>query len=470
MKTAGRSQAVPSGRAVRGELRRLRRTRRPRSWRQLASDIYGALLYIAILGGIAVQGMLRVLRVGLAIPRGPAPLLVSWLTGAACLVCAGAGLRTLLSLGPIVAGPATRNWLLATPVRRRSLLLPRFLAAAAVAVATGMAAGAVVGAFIPESAGPATVAWSAVIGAAISSGLLAAAVALQPQQPREGRLIGSVLLGAGIALTITTLAVTPLRAMPALPALALPTVGLAVVIASAVLFVVALCALDQLTRTALAAGAPLAAAINVSATWLDLSILSGCWEEQRLRRIARVRSRPLAGTGWEVLLAADMRRTLRARGRLITALALGVVPYAGAALLPAAFVPALTAVLACVVAGLFTGGPRAVTRSTGLRRNLPINDRALVLVHLVIPLAAAVGWTLGVLPALLPLRPVAAALIPPGAVLVAYRVASRPSLDYSDPYMDPVFGMALPINLSRQLLRGPFLATVLAAVQLLLAG
>jgi hypothetical protein len=53
------------------------------------------------------------------------------------------------------------------------------------------------------------------------------------------------------------------------------------------------------------------------------------------------------------------------------------VPYAAAALLPAAFVLALTAVLACVVAGLFAGGLRAVARSAGLRRALPITDRAL---------------------------------------------------------------------------------------------
>lgn len=472
MRTAPALAAVPTGRELRTEVRRRRRARREvRSLRQRAGDIYEAVLTTAVVGGVAVQGVLHLLRAGLSVPVGPEPLLAGWLTAGALLVCVGSGLRVLLSLGPMVAGPATRHWLLATPVRRRSLLVARFIGAATAAAAAAALAGAVVGAFIPAGAGvdPGTVAWSALIGAALGAGLVGGAVALQPRMTRAGRLLGGVLAGAGIALAATALAVAEVRSLPSPPVPALAVIAAGATVAAGVLLLLGLRALDDLERSALSAGEGLVVAVRVAGTWLDLSILAGVIEERRWRRIGRVRSRPLAGTGRAALLRADVRRTLRARGPLVTGLGLVVAPYAAAAVLPGPIVPAVTAALACLVAGRYAGGLRAVCRSAALRRSLGGTDLALAVVHLVVPLVTVTVWTAAVLPAMLPVHPVSAVLIPLGAVLVVYRLANRPPLTYSGALFDSPFG-AFPVDLIRQLLRGPALLTVLAAVHVLLAA
>lgn len=216
--------AVPTGRELRAQLRRRRRARRqvPSLW-QRAGDIYSAMLTTAVVGGVGVQGALHLLRAGLSVPVGPDPLLVGWLTAGGLLVCGGSGLLVLLSLGPMVAGPATRHWLLATPVRRRSLLAARFFGAATAAAAAGALTGAVVGAFIPAGArvDAGTAAWSALIGAALGAGLLGGAVALQPRMTRAGRLLGGVVVGTGIAMAVSALAVAAVGSLPAYPCLLL---------------------------------------------------------------------------------------------------------------------------------------------------------------------------------------------------------------------------------------------------------
>lgn len=149
----------------------------------------------------------------------------------------------------------------------------------------------------------------------------------------------------------------------------------------------------------------------------------------------------------------------------MTGLALVVAPYAAAAVLPGPIVAAVTAVLACLVAGRLAGGLRAVCRSAALRRNLGGTDLAVVVVHLVVPLVTVTVWTAAVLP----VHPVSAVLIPLGAVLVVYRLASRPPPTYGGALFDTPFA-ALPVDLIRQLLRGPALLAVLVAVHVLLAA
>lgn len=61
------------------------------------------------------------------------------------------------------------------------------------------------------------------------------------------------------------------------------------------------------------------------------------------------------------------------------------------------------------------------------------------------------------------------ALLLVGAVVVVYRTASRPALDYVATVFETGFG-GVPVNLFRQLLRGPAMLAVLVAVQLLLAS
>lgn len=125
--------------------------------------------------------------------------------------------------------------------------------------------------------------------------------------------------------------------------------------------------------------------------------------------------------------------------------------------------------MACLVAGRFAGGLRAVCRSAALRRSLGGTDLALAVVHLIVPMVIVTVWTVAVLPAMLPVHPVSAVLIPLGAVLVVYRLANRRPLTYGGVLFDSPFG-AFPVDLIRQILRGPALVAVLAAVHVLLAA
>lgn len=88
---------------------------------------------------------------------------------------------------------------------------------------------------------------------------------------------------------------------------------------------------------------------------------------------------------------------------------------------------------------------------------------------LMVPLAAAVTWTALALPALLPVRAVAVALVPLGAVAVAQRVASRRAPAYGGVVFETGFGAGVPVDFVRQLLQGVVLLAVLAGVQVLLA-
>jgi hypothetical protein len=80
---------------------------------------------------------------------------------------------------------------------------------------------------------------------------------------------------------------------------------------------------------------------------------------------------------------------------------------------------------------------------------------------------AVAVWTAALLPALLPLNPIAVLLIPLGAVAVVERSATRPTPDYGAAVFDTGMG-AVQVDLVRQLVRGPALLAGLAAVQLLL--
>jgi hypothetical protein len=76
-------------------------------------------------------------------------------------------------------------------------------------------------------------------------------------------------------------------------------------------------------------------------------------------------------------------------------------------------------------------------------------------------------WTAALLPALLPLNPIAVLLIPLGAVAVVERSATRPAPDYGAAVFDTGMG-SVQVDLVRQLVRGPALLAGLAAIQLLL--
>lgn len=422
-----------------------------------AVDWYTSGLAAYVIGGLLVQTV-RWTATAVPTPHEPG---VGWLLSGLLLVVVGVALRAAMELGPVIAGPAVRHWVLATPIDRRALLTRRYAASAAGAAALGAGIGWS-GAVVTGAAGAP---WWPVTGACVAAGVYAAAVLLQTREV-VGRLAATGIAGFGGVLTLAALVILREISLPALPASA-------VAITAGALGAGLLCAgwqrLAGLDRAVLGAGSSLAVAVQVAGTFLDPELLLGLLEERRWRAARRGRSRTGIGAGLVALAYVDVRRALRTPGAAGLALGLLLVPYAGSTVLPAAIVPAVTAVAAVLVATRAASGLRAVIRSPALRRSLGSTDRALVMIHLVAPLAASMAWTVAALPVLLPLHPLAIVLLPAGAVAVVYRTATQPSLNYGAAVFETGFG-TVPIDLFRQLLRGPVLLALLVTAQLLLAS
>ncbi|WP_433556171.1 DUF6297 family protein [Pseudonocardia xinjiangensis] len=455
---------VPAARELRTELARVRRARRAATKDGPGSDWYTPLLAVFVLGGLLVQGLRRVMGAEAApLPHAPH---VGLLLGAVGLVLAGMVLRAALALGPMLAGPAVRHWVLSGVVDRGAMLRPRLAAAAAVAAVVGAGIGALGASVVAGTVPPwRTAVWWSATGAGVAVALVAAAVVWQAGSPRAGRATGVGLVGAGLALALAALLVPRSATVPSVPATDTAVVAWA---AALVLFVVARRRLTVLDRAALGAGSGLAAAVQAAGTFIEPGLLLGLLEERRWRSARRGRSRRGLGHRSVALLHSDLRRALRTPGALTLGAGLLVVSYTAAAILPHVAVAPVVAVAAYAIASRVAAGLRAVTRSAALRRALGGTDGVLTLLHLAAPLVVAAVWTAAVLPALLPANPLAVVLIPIGAVAVVERSATRPPPDYGAAVFDTGFG-AVPIDLVRQLVRGPALLAGLAAVQLLLA-
>ena len=101
-------------------------------------------------------------------------------------------------------------------------------------------------------------------------------------------------------------------------------------------------------------------------------------------------------------------------------------------------------------------------RTPGLQAQFAPRDRWLSFASLAACLLASATWTAIVAPGLgggITL----AALIAAGLTAAVYRTVTRPPLDYSGPLVPTPFG-DYPLDLWRQVLRGPLLLSVLIAV------
>ena len=155
------------------------------------------------------------------------------------------------------------------------------------------------------------------------------------------------------------------------------------------------------------------------------------------------------GGAWRFALGGVLAR----RGMLAAALLIALTVPVLHAVFPVV-APAWWVGLGAYFATLpFAGGFADITRVPGLRRWLPQSDTEIWLAAVIVLAVLAGLWMTAAVLAGLPAAPQA---IPVAAAAVA-RTASRPDLDYSPgPAMD-IGGVYMPINLVRQLLRGPLL-------------
>jgi hypothetical protein len=453
---------VTAGR-VRSELRRMRRRRNPRSIFRRLYDLSDTALYVGMAGGLVTEAVIKTRAVpALSVPPTPhTAASVSWMALALAVAAVAAFGQALLAVGPIWAGAAAQTWILASPVDRRSVLLPTYVRTVLIAgIGGAMLAGGLTVIYPPWQV---NLPWTATAGFLLAVFLLGFTVESQVRGPVRWvfpTLLGvAVVLGGVVALQLDVPAIDlPLHNAPLLAILAIP--GL----------VLGYRALSRLHRGALSAGGDLVQAAAVSSAWLDLSLLSAAMMLRRARRIGRVRSVRLRGNRAVAFVLADVARLRRYPAAIAVWVALLPVPFFATVSLPPIAVGPVQLLAAYLAADRLAGGLRTIAGSAALRRSLGGTDASLKVIHLVLPAAGAIVWC-ALTSFALPLAPsITTVISAAGAVITVYAMATRPPMDYGggSAIFETGFG-AVPVNLIRQLLRGPALLVGLAALQLIAA-
>jgi hypothetical protein len=469
---------VLSARELRVALRHGRRQHHSRSLGDFLTDLY-LLAFLALMYGYVIVHAARQYLHSPTAGHGDQAERY-WLGAAAVLAGAGFAGQGLRAVGPLLSTPAAYTWVVATPVSRRGWLLPRLAGLLlGAAVSTAALATAAAGAGLGSSLG-----WAALAGAGYGVAGAALCVVAQTTSPRWPRVVSGALAGIGAATALVVIVAHYAGvglAEPAVPvAAALALTGIPAALVAAVL---AVRALPRLDRAALTGGAGLAAAAVTAAIWLDPSMLSGVLETRRWRRVGVVSNlfgsrRPKVqapgrfsrrfrrgGRIW-VLLQAEVHRQARRPGALAIWAGLALAQYGIAITVPSvAWVTRLAG--AYLAVNRLTGGLRTVSRSPGLRRALGGSDSTLRLVHLVVPWLGAILWWLLTWPAgphLAGVEP----LIVVGVVVAAYRAATKPPMSYGGAAVDTPFGL-IPVDLIRQVIRGPDVLAVVIVIWSLLA-
>jgi hypothetical protein len=458
--------APPTARQVRVRLRRARRGHHARSLGDFLTDAYVLLWFLLMYGWVLYSAGRRYLHT----PSGGHGDAAEryWIGVATAVAAAGFAWRGLRAVGPLLVTPAAQAWAVSAPIDRRGWLLPRLGAL----LGSATAAVAVLGVAVMGLAGSSDgrdLAWAALAGAACGLGGAASSVAAQQTAGRRWpRLVGVALTGAGalaaLAVVIAHFGGRHL-ARPNVPlAAAIAVVGPPLAVVAAAL---AVRVLPRLDRAALTTGANLATAAVTATVWMDPSLLAVVLEGRRWRGVGRVRSRRFRpGAWWWALLQAEVRRQFRHPSALATWASLVLAQYAVAVAVPS--VAGVTHLIgAYLAAGRLSGGLRAVCRSAGLRRALGVSDAGLHMVHLVVPVLGTALWWLLTVPAgglhLGQLEPVFVI----GVVAAVYRAATRPPMSYGGAVVETPFGL-IPVDLLRQLTRGPDVLAVLVIAQTLL--
>jgi hypothetical protein len=451
--------AVPA----RVPLRRLREASRPRRTRRgLLMDLVPwtvpAAVGVALAIG-AVRSLGRLLTgTGRAVPGAPGHLFAV----AALLLLLGGLAQLFRSAGPVTASSAFWFWLLSAPVRRPDLLRRRYLVLLAVTAVLACAVAGVV-------AHTGSMAVLPVVAAGVFAAVALAGGAVCGQAwelaGHVGQAVGQAMRVAGV-LAFGSLATgvgrvdlnSVLRAPPGATVIVLA----ALAVTAATCCVLGYRALDRIEVSVLRRGQGLWMAGHVAAASMDVFMLTEFLADQRARQTGRVRPTRM-GAGFATAVVRSEWARLRRRPRLAVRAAAAAVVWWGCR--PVLHGPALAAVAVvigyCLVLPV-AGTLRQLAANPGLRAQFAPRDRWLSLASLAACLLASATWTAVVAPGLgggIAL----AALIAAGLTAAAYRTVTRPPLDYNGPLVPTPFG-DYPLDLWRQVLRGPLLLTALTAL------
>jgi Family of unknown function (DUF6297) len=458
--------ALPTAAQARRQLRAIRARRR--STRQRLIDRTDALIYAGMITALTISAARAALPdAGQEVGQLSQSLLLwQWITVLLSILAGALLLKVLLAFGPVLARESEQHWLLSSPIDRQDLLLTRFTVLLGVAVLSGCAMAVLFLVLIRSSALAATLPAGALLGVAIA----ALAVTLQPRVARvriahvaTTWVVVGCFVAAGVLLMIR----------PTLPAISViaedrmagQAMLVALTVCAAAFVYRAYQSLARLGRAVLSVGSELALALTVATTFLDSTIFTSIMTLRRTRAIGRVRSARLRGGRVLVLIRADWRRVCRMWRSSAVWAALLPVPYAAQLVASSGVLLALHVVAAFFATASLAGGLRFVCRSAAIRRSIGGTDRQIRSAHLVIPTIGTITWCALTFPAL-PHQSIIAALISAfGAVVVTYRIATKPPMYYSSPIIDIGAG-SIPIGLILQLSRGPALLLIIIWLQL----
>lgn len=441
-----------------------RRLRPPVPWRLRAARWYAQVVNFGIIAAVGAG----LVSAGLVKGGQPGSAWIGlWLSvlGATVLM------KVSLAFGPVFAGPSQMFWVFSSPVSRGALLRPRFFGLLGLGAVLGAVWPAVVFGVVGAVVSPLA---AVAVGAAAGVAVVAGAVVLQRARVRpQGWLSGLAGLavvallvrpewfgGAGFAARAAAGQV----GWPGGPHIWPGGVAVALVVAL-VLGLVAAASVRHLRRSELAAGAALAGVARVSVSWFDLSVLGSILAERRARALGRVRSARLRGSRLTVLVWTDVLRLRRTPNALLVWAASLPAPALLALAGETVRVPAVQLIAAFLATDRLAAGLRFVCRSPAMRRALGLPERFLRTAHLVFPAAGAILWctlTTAFTPHVSVLNGVISAV---GAVVVVYRIATRPPLDYGAAIVSVGVYGPTPLGLIVQLSRGPALLAALAVVQ-----
>jgi len=454
---------LPSSKAIRSYTRDAARHRAGASLGSLLSDVYYAVLILAIGIGVAagVAGSLRSSLPAVSHSDGVGvslPALVGVLLGAL--------VATLVSLagrlGPVGAGGAEAAWWLGLPVDRRGLLRPAARRLPLVAAAIGAVSVAVLDAGLLADDS------DRVVRAAASGALVAATVVMVMAvaqsagvSRRVGALVGDLLLvfAPVVAGVFAYLGWAP----DALPVPGWPALGAMAAVVAALFWWVdtRLSSIRErsLRESGSVASQAVGAVVSMDSRELGRALSDGAAPTGR-----RGTSRLWTARGpASALVTADLvllRRSVRHLVQVVLAMAVPVL---------ATVVPALSGQVPVLLAVLVGGYVAASASAEGSRRAemAPILDRLLPLaptpvrrLRMVVPAVVMTMWTVVVYTAVGRWVGGTAAWLAIGLVGVpawaaaAVRAAYRPAPDWGKALVSTPFG-ALPSGVGSVLARGP---------------
>ncbi|MDJ0361713.1 DUF6297 family protein [Rhodococcus sp. H29-C3] len=390
-----------------------------------------------------------------ALPGGAAKVEVGF---GITMIAFAALMKAISELGPLAIGPANRHWLYSSPVSRGALLAPRFAMATIFGAIGGLVLVRMSTLFTTI---PVPWWWCGLVGAAF--GAASVGFGVVRQQDRRAALFYRVAIAviasigaiccAGVFLPIPR--VSP-HVVFALAVGAIVVAGIGVALGAY--------RLRHLDAVSLSAGSDLLTALRVSTTMIDGSILSDELASRTWRLIGAFRSRRFRWNGTKVLIEADFRRVHRDRGAVRLLAYMCVLPYVFGATVGAAVIPVVVLLSAVAVAGRFGRGLRDVNASNTFRAVFGGSDAGIRMAHLAMPAAAVSILFMVCLPILWHASVIAVTVIPVVALLALYRSASRPPLDYGGLILTTPFGQ-IPVDMIRQLVRGPLVVAAAAFLQ-----